>query len=121
MSLGAMPVEFLRPHIHELDLAGAIVIALQGSGAAGAGADGAAIDDVGVIGLDRDEAALAGSGIAAITERDGAPVAGTGHRDGRVVLLRGEHAVRIPVVGVDTIELRRRLIVDGRPGDAAVE
>ena len=40
---------FLRPDVYQLDLAGAVVVALQRSGAARAGADGAAIDDVGIV------------------------------------------------------------------------
>src|SRR2546430_2471333 len=78
------------------------------AGPRGFRADAAAIDDVVVLGMDRDEAALAGAGIAAVAERDGAPLGRRGHRYGRVVLLRAVDPVGISVVGVDPVELRRR-------------
>src|SRR5271166_1476814 len=112
---------FLRPHIHELDLASPVVIALQRPGAAWAGADGTAVDDVGVIGLHGNEAAFAGAGVTAVAECDRTPIGRAWHRDRRVVLLRRVDAVRVAVVDVDAIELRGRLVVDRRPGDAAIE
>ena len=45
---------------------------------------------------------------------------GTGHGNRGVVLLGGIDAIGILVVGVDAIELRGRLVVDRRPGLAAV-
>ena len=57
---------FLGPDVDQLDLARAVVVALQRAGAAGAGADGADIDDVVVARIDGDEAALAGAGIGAV-------------------------------------------------------
>src|SRR3546814_1344367 len=54
---------FLRPDVDQLHLPGAVVVALQRAGTARAGADGADIDDVGVLGVNGDEAALAGAGV----------------------------------------------------------
>src|SRR5215472_2634543 len=62
---------FLGPHVHQLDLTGAIVIALQRAGTTGTGTDGTAVDDVVIDRVHRDEAAFAGAGIAAVAERDG--------------------------------------------------
>ena len=112
---------FFRPDIHQLNLVGPPVIALQRARAAGAGAHGAAIDDVGILRMHRDEAALAGARIAAIPQRDRAPHPGAGRADRRVVLLRAIDAVRILVVDVDPVELPGQLVVDRRPGFAAVE
>ena len=42
--------QFLRPDVYQLDLAGPVVVALQRSGTARAGTDGAAINDVGIVG-----------------------------------------------------------------------
>ena len=57
---------FLGPHIDQLDLPRAVVVALQRAGAAGAGADGAEIDNVVVSRMHGDKAALAGAGIGAV-------------------------------------------------------
>src|SRR3546814_2895808 len=64
---------FLRPDVDQLHLPGAVVVALQRAGTARAGADGADIDDVGVLGVNGDEAALAGAGVDRVGERDDAP------------------------------------------------
>src|ERR1700737_2622609 len=97
-----------------------MVIALQRPGAAGTGTNRAAIDDVRIFGMYGDKAAFPGAGIGAVAERDGAPGGGARRRDRGVVLLCGINAIGILVVGVDAIELRRRLVVDRRPGLAAV-
>src|ERR1700756_186062 len=93
-----------------------MVVALQRPGAAGTGANRAAIDDVRIFGMHGDKAAFPGAGIGAVAEGDGAPDGGAGRRDRGVVLLRGVDAIGILVVGVDAIELRRWLVVDRRPG-----
>src|ERR1700720_749566 len=67
-----------------------------------------------------DKAAFPGAGIGAVAERDGTPGGGARRRDRGVVLLCGINAIGILVVGVDAIELRRRLVVDRRPGLAAI-
>jgi len=59
---------FLRPHVHQRDLVGLVVVALQRAGAAGAGAHRAAEHHVGVVRLHRDEPALAGAGVGAVAE-----------------------------------------------------
>src|SRR5204862_7975905 len=50
-------------------------------------------------------------------------LAGRGARDhhGRVVLLRAVDAVRGAVVGRHAVDLRRRLVLDRRPADTAVD
>ena len=98
-----------------------MVIALQGTRATGAGAHRAAVDDVGIHRMHGDEAALTRAGVAAVTQRDRAPLGGTGHRDRGVVLLRAVDAVGVLVVDVEPVELRRLLVVDARPSLAAVE
>ena len=97
-----------------------MVVALQRPGAAGTGTNRAAIDDVRIFGMYGDKAAFPGAGIGAVAERDGTPGGGARRRDRGVVLLCGINAIGILVVGVDAIELRRRLVVDRRPGLAAV-
>ena len=116
--LGRDTRRFLGPHIDQLDLARAVVVALQRARAAGARADGADIDDVVVARIDGDEAALAGARIGAVGQRDHAPFRSARHGDRGVVLLRAVDAVGILVVDVETIELRRLLIVDRRPRSA---
>src|SRR4029450_6715371 len=107
--------------IDQLDLARAMVVALQRAGAARARADGADIDDVVVARIDGDEARFTGAGIGAVGQRDDAPLRRARHRDRGVVLLRAIDAVGILVVDVDAIELRGLLVVDRRPRGAAVE
>ena len=55
------------------------VVALQCPGAAGAGADRAAIDDVRIFGMHGDKAAFAGAGIGAVAEGDRTPDGGARH------------------------------------------
>jgi len=118
--LGCDSKRCLGPDIHQLDLPGAVVVALQRPSAAGAGADRTAIDDVRIFGMHGDKAAFSGAGICAVPEGDGTPGGGTGDGNRGVILLCGIDAIGILVVGVDAIELRRRLVVDRRPGLAAV-
>src|SRR4029077_10438050 len=99
--LGRNTRRFLRPHIDQLDLARAVVVALQRAGAAGTRTDGADIDDVVFARIDGDEAALAGSGVGAVSQRDHAPFRSTGDGDRGVVLLGAVDAVGILVVDVE--------------------
>ena len=103
----------LRPR-HDLPrLAGLVVVA--GDRAAVAAGE----DDVGVLRLRRDPAALAAADGVPVRDADPRrPGCATRDRDGRVVLLRAVDAVREPVVGGDAIELRRRLVHDRRPASA---
>src|SRR5262249_12326081 len=119
--LGRDAGRFLGPHIDQLELARAVVVALQGAGAAWARSDGADIDDVVVLGVHGDEARLAGAGIGAVGQGYHAPFRGRRQVDGGVVLLRAVDGVGILVVDVDAVELRRLLVVDRRPRGAAVE
>src|SRR5262249_9313987 len=111
----------LGPHVDQLQLARAVVVALQSARAAGRGADGADIDDVVVLRVHGDEARLAGAGIGAVGQGDDAPFRRRRHRDRGVVLLRAVDAVGVLVVDVDAVELRGLLVVDRRPRGAAVQ
>src|SRR5215475_12946677 len=71
--------------------------------------------------MHRDVAALRGADGIAVAEGDGALGGARRHADGRVILLRTVHAVGELVVRGDMVELRRQLVVNGRPGVAAVE
>src|SRR5262249_19342897 len=74
--LGRDAGRLFRPDIHQLDLARAMVVALQRAGAAGRGADGADIDHVVVARIDGDEARFAGAGVGAVGQGDHAPFRG---------------------------------------------
>jgi len=87
--LGCDPERRLGPDVDQLDLPSAMVVALQRPGAAGTGADRAAIDDVRVFRMHGDKAAFSGAGIGAVPEGDGAPGGSTEHGDRGVVLLCG--------------------------------
>jgi len=102
--LGAIPRDASGHTIDQLDLPGAMVVALQRPGAAGTGTNRAAIDDVRIFGMYGDKAAFPGAGIGAVAERDGTPGGGARRRDRGVVLLCGINAIGILVVGVDAIE-----------------
>ena len=105
----------LGPHVHELDLPRAMVIALKRAGAARARSDGADVDHIVVARIDGDEARLAGTGIGAVRQRDHTPFRRAGDGDRGIVLLRAVDAIGILVVDIDAIELRGLLVVDGRP------
>ena len=80
----------------------------------------AGVDDVRVARLRGDPAALAPADGVPLLAAD-LPSAGPARdRDGRVVLLRAVDAVGEAVVDGDPVELPRRLVVDRRPGPAAV-
>src|SRR5260221_2307303 len=118
---GSDPGGFLGPDIDQLDLPGTMVVTLQRPRAARAGADRTAINDVRILGMHGNKAAFPGARVGAVAEGDRTPNCSARCRNTGVVLLRGIHAVRVLVVGVDAIELRGRLVVDRRPGLAAVE
>ncbi len=110
----------LRPHADHPLLAGAMVVVDQAP-VAGAGADGAAHDDVRIAGLHRDVAALAAAGLHPLRRRDGAAMRVARHPHRPVVLLRAVDVVRLLVVRAHVVELRGRLVVDRRPRLPAVE
>ena len=116
--LGRDARRFLGPHVDELDLARAMVVALQRAGAARTRADGADIDDVVIARIDGNEARFAGAGIGAVGQRDDAPFRGARHRDRGVVLLGAVDPVGVLVVDIEAVELRGLLVVDRRPGSA---
>src|SRR4029077_7646517 len=79
-----------------------------------------AVDDVGVLGVGDDVAALAAGGRLPVAGADAGAAAARQDAQRRVVLLRAEDAEGGVGVGRDAVELRRRLVVLGRPGPAAV-
>ena len=118
----AQPAVVLGPHVDEPHLPGAMVVALQRPGAARRAADGADVDDVGVLRVHRHVPALAGAGDAAVLPRDGAVVGARRHADAGVVLLGAvDEVVGLAPVGGHRVELRGELVVDGAPRGAGVE
>ena len=71
--------------------------------------------------MDGDVATFAGTDDPALLPRDCALTIAGRHADGGVVLLGTVDAIGSPVVGGDVVELGGHLVVDGRPGLAAVE
>ena len=88
---------------------------------AGPAPDGAADDDGGVARLHRDVAALAAARLHPVGRGDRAAVGLARQADRPVVLLRAVDPVRLLVVRAHVVELRGRLVVDGRPRLRAVE
>ena len=91
------------------------------AGAAVEARDLAAVDDVGIERIGRDVAVLLDADRVPVAKRDRAVVAAAGDAGRSALLLAAAHAVRERVVGVDVVELRRRLVVPGAPRLAAVE
>src|SRR5262249_34334145 len=104
----------LGPHADDALLAGAVIV-VDHPPHAGAAPDGAPHHDVRIARLDGDIAALASARLHPVDRGDGAAMGLAGHADGPVVLLRAVDAVRPLIVRADVVELRGRLIVDGRP------
>jgi hypothetical protein len=117
----AAAVQVFRPDIDELNLAVAAVGALERALPAGRRADRAHVDDVHVVGLDRDVAALARAHHLAVGPGDGPGDGVAGHADAGVVLLRAVDAVREFVVHVHVVELGGGLVVDRAEGLRGVE
>ena len=115
------PAVLLRPDGDDPDLRGRVVVAEHHAAAAGGAADGSGVDDVRIVGAHLDVAALRVADRVAVAHADDALVRAAGHADGGVVLLRAVDPVRNAGVGGDVVELRGRLVVDRRPGVAAVE
>ena len=65
--------------------------------------------------------ALAPADREEIVDTDAVVVGFAQDRQRRVVLLPAVYAVGEPVVGIDPVDLRGRLVVDARPGLAAIE
>src|SRR6185436_6699343 len=82
---------------------------------------GAAVDDVGIVGIGHDVSALAPGGLLPVVERNSRSGRAAEDAQRRVVLLRAEDAVREVVVRGDPVDLRGRLVVLRRPGAAAVD
>src|SRR4029077_9810485 len=77
--------------------------------------------DVGIIGPDRDVAALAAAHMSSVQLGDSPPAGLAGEGDGGVVLLGSVDAVRLAAVSGDVVELGGGLVVEGRPALAAVQ
>ena len=105
-----------QPH-----LAAAVVVAHQAARPAGTATGRPGVDDVGVVALDGDVAALGAAGGVAVGPADGAVGAVGWHADGAGVLLGGVHPVRESVIHLHPVELRGRLVVDAAPGLAPVQ
>ena len=105
----------LRPHRDHADLAGRVVVAVEDPMGVGG------VDDIGVVGLDGDVATLGEAVRIPVARDDRALVGPAGNADSAVVLLSAVDSVGKPVVGVEVVELRRRLVVDRRPRSASVE
>ena len=115
----------LWPDGDELNLLGRVVVALQRIPTAWRAADGADVDDVRVIWLGGDVAALCGARRVTVSPCDRAVARLARHRDAGVVLLGAVDevrilvvygdVVRILVVYGDVVDLRSRLVVDARP------
>ena len=112
----------LGPHVDEAHLPGAMVVALERPAAARRAADGADVEDVGVLRVHRHVAALPGAGDAAVLPGDGAVVGARRHADAGVVLLGAvDEVMRGAAVGVHGVELGGELVVDRAPRGAGVE
>ena len=118
---GPVAGKLLRPGSDDAGLRGRMVITQQHAAPAGRAADGAGVDDVGVVGAHLDVAALGVADRVAFGIADDAPVRTAGYGDRGVVLLRAVHSVWEPGIGGEVVELRGRLVVDRGPGVAAVE
>ena len=118
--LGAVSRVDLWPHRDDADLTRAVIIVQQVAAATWGAADSARDDDIGVVGMHSDVATFRGANDIAVAPGDGALLGARRHADGGIVLLRAVEAIRELVVGGDVIELCRELVVDGRPGVAAV-
>src|SRR5205085_8587979 len=81
---------------------------------------GAAVDDVGVLRVGHDVAALAARRRLPVAGTDGEAERAVADAHGGVVLLRAEEAVGEVGVGGDAVELRGGLVLLGGPGAAAV-
>src|SRR5262249_22585013 len=112
---GAVADGAVGPDVDAADLAGLVVDAHQKAGV------GAAVDDVRVLRVRRDVAALAAGGRLPVALADAAAIAAVGNSHRRVILLGPVNPVRKVIVGNDAVELRRRLIVIRAPALAAVE
>src|SRR6185437_4669779 len=88
----------LRPDQDRAGLAAALIVAADIS------LEVAGEYDVGVVGPDRDIAALAAAYLGEVQLGDGTPAGLAGEGDRRVVLLGGVNAVRLAGVGRDMVE-----------------
>ena len=111
----------LRPDRDDARLADAVVVPEQRVAAARRAADCPGEDDVRVLGVDGDVPALRAPHRVAVGPRNRPRVRAARHADRAVVLLGGVDPVGKLVVGGEVVELRRELVVDRRPGLAAVE
>ena len=112
--LGACPHRVVRPHVDAATQAAAVVLAHEVAAVA------AAEHHVRLAGLRRQPPALAAGGVLPVALADAGAAAAVADAHRAVVLLAAVDPVRRVVVDGDAVELRRRLVVDRRPGRAAV-
>ncbi len=80
----------------------------------------AGVNDVGILGIGRQPAALAAADVVPIAHADAALIAASCDADGAVILLRAVSVIREIVVQRDSVELRSWLLILRGPGAAAV-
>ena len=80
----------------------------------------AAVDAHRVLGIEGRHGTLAAADVEPVALTDPLPVGAAQDADRRIVLLPAIHAIRKLVVGVDAVELRRRLVVERAPRLAVV-
>ena len=108
-----------RPEIRGADRCRRDVLNL--AGLAVVSRDLAAVDDVGVQRIGHGVAVFLDADRMPLAERNHPVAAAAGDAGRAALLLAAADAVRERVVGVDVVHLRRRLVVPGAPGLAAVD
>ena len=101
-----------RPNVDEAQLACSVIIMLEGSMTSGRTTDSTDVDDVWIIGFDRNEPAFAGPGKCILSEWYRAVFAGAGDTDAGVILLGRINPVGKLSVKIHSVELGRALIVN---------
>ena len=118
--VGAPARAKLRPYSDDPDLSGRVVVPHQITAASRRASHGSGDNDVGVLGVDGDVAALRIADGVAVAPGNGSFVGSGRNGDGRIVLLRAVYPVRELIVGGHVVELGGKLVVNGRPGFPAV-
>ena len=98
-----------------------MVVALQAVAAAGRAADRANVNDIRISGIHGDITAFARADDVAVFPGDRRIAAAAGHAQAGVVLLRAINVIGLVAIDIDVIKLRRRLVVNARPGQPAIQ
>ncbi len=112
---GAPAGVLLWPYCYIAQLADGVVVAGEQALVA------AGVDNIRVVGADGDVARFAPADLVPLGDGDRVVIGAAGDAHGRVVLLGAVDAVGRPGVCRDVVHLGGRLVVEGRPGEAAVE